>query len=121
MDRFSIALGKQNVAFKFPPTQSVARTVKYIDYCIKNKAPFVAHNIPEFILFPALVKVSFYNQVPIMVKSEEKARVLITAYSHKHIYAAKTIPYFPQVICYDCSPTTIPHRYSKPYLVVYPG
>jgi hypothetical protein len=119
MDRYSIALGKRNGAFKFPSTQSVARTVKYINYCIKHKATFVASNIPEFILFSALVKVSLSSQVPILVKHEEKARVLSTAYSHKPIYTPKTMPFFAQVICYDCLPSSIPHQYSKPYLIVY--
>jgi hypothetical protein len=117
MDRYKIAIGKKYQAYRFPVTQSITRTVRYIDYCVKKKAVFIADNIPIFILESALIKVSSTTHIPIVVKSEEKARILSTVHSHKNIYWIKTLPsHSNYLIYYDCPLTVNPS--SKCYLKV---
>ena len=119
MNRYEIALGKRNKAFRFPPTQSITKTLKYMNFCAQNRTTFVADNIPVFILEAAMVKMSETTKIPIVVDSKEKALLLSTAHSHSNILSIdnEKISHYSYVICYNCSPSSITG--SKPYLVIY--
>jgi hypothetical protein len=119
MDRYKIAIEKfykaKSKAFKFPPTNSAIKIVKYIKYCIMHDGSFVATNMPLGSLETAIIQISRLTDTPILVSSQKKARILSTAYSHKQIYYPDHLPVENILICYDCNP---PDNY-KSYVSIF--
>jgi len=73
----------------------------------------MADNIPSFTLESALVRMSKTTNIPIIVKTSEKALILSAAHSHKNIHSIDFFKHsinkipgidfnFPYLIYYDC-------------------
>lgn len=107
MSRYKIAIQLQNQseerrAFRFPSTNFVARTVQFIQYCIKEGVIYIADNIPQDALDAAVISVSRSRDVPVVVNSENKATLFSISHSQK-IYSLENLPHSRYVICYNCS------------------
>lgn len=107
MSRYKIAIQLQNQleerkAYRFPSTNFVARTVQFIQYCIKEGVIYIADNIPLDTLDAAVISVSRSCDVPIVVNSENKAALFSISHSQK-IYSLENLPHSRYVICYNCS------------------
>lgn len=118
MDRYQIAIKnpvKGNL-FRFPSTSNISQILRYMDHCRRHSAFFLADNITLAVLETALVKASKLSEVPILVTSQEQARILSTVYSSKFIYSIdKCPPALNLAICYGCTPP--PN--VKSYITVY--
>jgi hypothetical protein len=120
VDRYQIARKEitKTGLYRFPSTSNISQIVRYIDYCRKNEASFMADNIAVAVLETALIKVSKHICIPVLVRDLEQARLLSTVYSYRPIYSIEGLnsyPSFSLAICYNCEPP----KNIKPYIIVY--
>jgi hypothetical protein len=95
MDRYQIALGtpKSSVTgYIFKPSKSAKKVLAYMRQCIQDEKEFYAVNIDNSTLDMAMVLLSQEVDVPILVKSENAARSMSVAYSHKRVYHKGNFP-----------------------------
>jgi hypothetical protein len=107
MSRYKIAIQLQNIpverkAYRFPSTNFVARTIQFIQYCIKEGVIYIADNIPQDALDAAVISVSKSCDIPVVVESESKAMLFSISHSQK-IYSLENLPRNRYVLCYNCS------------------
>jgi len=122
MSRFKIAIqlhneSKERKAYRFPATNFVARTVQYINYCIKEKLIYIADNIPQDALDAAVVSISKTLDIPIVVNTKSKATLFSISHSHK-IYSLDNLPRSRYVVCYNCPDHKLPPD-MKALIIVY--
>lgn len=122
MSRFKIAIQLQNEpkerkAYRFPATNFVAKTVRYINYCVKEKLIYIADNIPQDALDAAVIAVSKSLDTPIVVSTESKAVLYSISHSQK-IYSLESLPRNRYVICYNCPDHKLPPS-IKALVVIY--
>jgi len=106
MSRYKIAIQLQShsekrKAYRFPPTTYIARTVRYIQYCIKEGVIYIADNVPQNVLDAAIIAVSKSFDVPVIVKTDSKALLFSISHSQK-IYSLENLPRNRYVLCYNC-------------------
>lgn len=106
MSRYKIAIQlkdepRERKAYRFPATNYVAKTVQYIQYCIRERLIYIADNVPQDALDAAVVAVSKGTKIPIVVPDDSKATLFSISHSHK-IYSLQNLPRSRYVICYNC-------------------
>lgn len=106
MSRYKIAVQLEDVkqnrkAYRFPATPFVAKTVQYIQYCMKEKLILIADNIPQDALDAAVVSVCKSRDIPLVVAKDSQATLFSISHSLK-IYSLENLPRGRYVICYNC-------------------
>lgn len=105
-DRYEIALGfiEPSITKIFPPTTSILKIQKYIQYCHDNNFIFLANNIIETYLEMAIIKICKQQKINLIVSTQVLRNTLSMAYSFRNIYLYSDLQDLSYAIFYNCNP-----------------
>lgn len=96
MSRYKIAQEDETSggrkAYVFPPTRNIIIVHEYMKYCVAENAIFRPKRIREALVDGAAIRLSRENSCPILVWSNEKARIMSIANSYDNIYTVDDYP-----------------------------
>jgi len=93
MNRYQIASAStKSNKYSFKPSQSVVVIYEYMKICVSDHAIFNSSNMREALIDAALVKLSRETDIPIIVWSRNKSKLMSIAYSYKYIYDLNSLP-----------------------------